>query len=95
MRFYLKLTAFVLVFLVLSSLSGEAGGIHLYEAGFALRCQVAALRHDATMQQALAREYQEHLRMMMARNVLAAAAVAVASPGGATTRPTTRASVDW
>ena len=91
MRLYLKLTAFSFVFLVGSWLSGDAADMDLYEAGFALRCQMAALRQDATMQESLVREYEEHLHVMAEREVEAAAAVAA---HGTTTRPTTRALPD-
>jgi len=91
MRLYLKLTAFVVVFIVLSWLSGDAADMHLYEVGFAFRCQIAMLRQDATMQESLAQEHQQHVRVMKERDVQAAATVAsrgVASRA-VTTRPTT------
>jgi hypothetical protein len=90
-RLYLKLTAFVVVFIVLSWLSGDAADMHLYEVGFAFRCQIAMLRQDATMQESLAQEHQQHVRVMKERDVQAAATVAsrgVASRA-VTTRPTT------
>jgi hypothetical protein len=76
MHLYLKLTAFILAFIVLSWLSGDAADMHLYEAGFALRCQIATLRQDETMQDSLAQEYQQHVRVMKERDVEAAATVA-------------------
>ena len=90
MRLYLKLTGFLFTFLVLSWMSGEAGRDHLYEAGFALRCHVAAVSHDAVMEEYLVREYEERLCAWTARNTTAPA---VPSPAS-TTRPTTRALAD-
>jgi len=96
MHLYLKLTAFILAFIVLSWLSGDAADMHLYEAGFALRCQIATLRQDETMQDSLAQEYQQHVRVMKERDVEAAATVASrgVDSHGVTTRPTTRALLD-
>jgi hypothetical protein len=92
MRLYLKLTAFIFAFLVLSWLSGDAADMDLYEAGFTLRCQMAALREDVTKQEALAQEHEQHVRVMMEREPEAATA---AASRGVTTRPTTRAVADW
>jgi hypothetical protein len=78
-RFYLKLFALTCVFLALWWLRGEVGRDHVYEVSFAVRCQVAALSHDAAMEKSLVSEYEERLRAQMC----------------ATTRPTTQPIADW
>ena len=90
MRLYLKLTVLLFVFLVLSWMSRGVGRDHLYEAGFTVRCYVAAVSHNAAMEQSLVRECQERLLARISRD---AAALAVPSPPS-TTRPTTRVLAD-
>jgi hypothetical protein len=90
MRLYLKLTVFFFAFLVLSWMSGETGRDQVYEAGFALRCYVAAVSHDAVMEDQLVRECQERLRAQMAR----CEAPSMPSPASTTRPTTTRALAD-